>query len=105
MAQSTIKTILTQMGRGIEEEIQNKLPVREPGPAKLTLSAIGAPSPDMPDYVEHRDGATEIGKLSAEAVVREYEAAAKEIEAVGAELTERVAQCQTMIAEGFRWTR
>jgi len=29
-------------------------------------------------------GATEIGKLSAEAVVREYEAAAKDIEAMGA---------------------
>ena len=36
----------------------------------------------MPDYVEHRDGATEIGRLSAEAVVREYEAAAKDIEAL-----------------------
>jgi hypothetical protein len=104
MAQSTIKTILTEMERGIEEEIQNKLPDREPGPAKLTLSAIGAPSPDMPDYVEHRDGATEIGKLSAEAVVREYEAAAKEIEAVGAELTERVEQCQTMTRDAFRMT-
>src|SRR5262249_46846271 len=62
------------------------------------------PSPDMPDYVEHRDGATEIGKLSAEAVVREYEAAAKEIEAVGAELTERVEQCQTMTRDAFRMT-
>jgi hypothetical protein len=31
----------------------------------------------------------EIGKLSAEAVVREYEAAAKEIEAMGADLVER----------------
>jgi hypothetical protein len=50
----------------------------------------------MPDYVEHHVGATEIGKLSAEAVVREYEAAAKEIEALGAELIERVAQCETM---------
>jgi len=50
----------------------------------------------MPDYVEHHEGATEIGKLSAEGVVREYEAAAKEIEAMGAELIERVTQCETM---------
>ena len=42
------------------------------------------------DYVEHRDGATEIGRLSAEAVVRECEAAAKDIEALGAELIDRV---------------
>ena len=27
----------------------------------------------LPNYVQHRYGATEIGKLSAEAVVREYE--------------------------------
>jgi ATP-dependent DNA ligase len=32
----------------------------------------------MPEYVQHREGATEIGKLSAEAIVGEYEAAAKE---------------------------
>jgi hypothetical protein len=50
----------------------------------------------IPDYVEHRDGATEIGKLSAEAVVREYEAAAKEIEEMGGELIERVKQCEVM---------
>ena len=50
----------------------------------------------MPDYVEHREGATEIGKLSAEAVVREYEFAAKEIESMGVELIKRVKQCEDM---------
>ena len=50
----------------------------------------------MPDYVEHRDGATEIGKLSAEAVVREYEAAAKDIEELGAELVGHVKRCEAM---------
>ena len=50
----------------------------------------------MPDYVEHSDGATEIGRLSAEAVVREYEAAAKDIEALGVELVEHVKQCEAM---------
>ena len=56
----------------------------------------------MPDYVEHRDGATEIGRLSAEAVVREYEAAAKDIEALGAELVERVKQCEAMSRDVLR---
>jgi hypothetical protein len=43
----------------------------------------------LPEYVSHRDGVTEIGKLSAEAVVREYEAAAREIEAMGQETARR----------------
>jgi hypothetical protein len=55
---------------------------------------VGSPDIAMPDYVEHHDGATEIGKLSAEGVVREYEAAAKEIESMGGELTELVRQCE-----------
>lgn len=48
----------------------------------------------MSDYVEHSAGATEIGKLSAEAVVREHEIAAKEIEVMGAELIDLVKQCE-----------
>lgn len=55
----------------------------------------------MPEYVEHHDGATEIGKLSAEAVVREFEAAAKDIETMGAELIERVKQCEAMTRDAF----
>ena len=39
---------------------------------------------------------TEIGKLSAEAVLREYEATAKEIESIATELLERVKQCEAM---------
>ena len=43
----------------------------------------------LPEYVTHRDGVSEIGMLSAEAVVREYENAAKEIEAMGKETAKR----------------
>jgi hypothetical protein len=49
----------------------------------------------LPDYVAHRDGVSEIGKLSAEAVIREYEAAAKEIEAMGQETARR---CEAITA-------
>ena len=38
---------------------------------------------------------------SAEAVVREYESAAKEIEAMGAELIERVRQCEDMTRDAL----
>jgi hypothetical protein len=104
MVQATIKTILSEMEREIEAEVQNRPSVLEPRPVKFALSSVGAPSLAMPEYVEHNDGATEIGKLSAEAVVREYEAAAKEIEALGAGLIERVTQCQTMTRDAFAVT-
>jgi L-rhamnose isomerase len=53
----------------------------------------------MPDYVEHQDGVTRVGALTAEAVVRDYEAAAKEIEAMGAELINAAKKCEAMTAE------
>ena len=62
---------------------------------------VAAPSLAMPDYVAHRDGVTEIGKLSAAAVVREYEATAEEIEAMGAELIEHVKRCEARTLATF----
>ena len=53
----------------------------------------------MPDYVEHQEGVTRVGALTAEAVVRDYEAAAKEIEAMGAELISAAQKCEAMTAE------
>lgn len=42
--------------------------------------------PPIPSYVTHVEGATRAGMLSAAAVVAEYEATAREIEALGADL-------------------
>jgi hypothetical protein len=53
----------------------------------------------MPDYVEHREGVSWVGLLSSEAVVREYEAAAKEMEAMGADLISAAQRCEAMTAE------
>ena len=76
------------------------------GPATRMLRrvepfALVSPAPEesLPNYVEHRDGVTEIGKLSAEAVVQEYEAAAKAIESLGLELVEQVRLCEAMSRE------
>src|SRR6202047_1936476 len=88
----------------MEEGCQNGPRVAEPHPVNSAPPRVGAPALAMPDYVEHRDGATEIGKLSAEAVVREYEAAAKDIEAMGAELIERVKQCEAMTRDALAVT-
>jgi len=88
MLQPSTGPALTEIERAIEAEIRNSPPIEEANPDAAT------PKPPMPEYVEHR--ATEIGRLSAEAVVREYESAAKEIEATGAELIGLVKQCEAM---------
>jgi hypothetical protein len=76
----------------LEREINNS-PI---GPLRPRVP-VRAVSP-MPDYVEHRNGVNEVGRLSAEAVVREYEAAVKEIEALGSELQEAAKKCEAMVA-------
>lgn len=45
-----------------------------------------APKRQLPDYVQHSHDATQIGKMSAHAVVLEFEQTAKEIESLGDEL-------------------
>src|ERR1700739_1574461 len=62
-------------------------------------SAASPASTALPDYVEHQEGVSRAGALSAEAVVRDYEAAAKEIEAMGAELLDAPKKCEEMTAE------
>ena len=104
MVQSTIGQALTDIEREIGAAVRSMPSVHEPRPENVVPQDMGAPALAMPDYVEHRDGATEIGKLSAEAVVREFEAAAKEIEAIGAELTERAKQCEAMTRDAFAVT-
>src|SRR5258705_17197 len=66
---------VTDLEQEIEAEFRNRPPVREQRPVNFAPPRVRAPALSMPDYVEHREGATEIGKLSAEAVVREYDAA------------------------------
>src|SRR6516162_4714657 len=71
-------------------------------PARSFMPIKGAPSVQsdpMPDYVEHQDGVPRIGALSAEAVVRDHESAAKEIEAMGAELISAAMKCEAMTSE------
>jgi len=96
---------VVDMEREIEEQVRNSPPIRDQRPVNFAPPRVRAPALSIPDYVEHREGATEIGKLSAEAVVREYEAAAKDIEAMGAELIERVKQCEAMTRDALSVTK
>ena len=59
-------------------------------PPRATLA------PPVPEYVTHRDDVSEIGKLSAEAIVKEYEETAKEIEAMGTVVKEMVQRCEQL---------
>ena len=81
----------------IERDIGNLIQI---GNRAISRSDTNHPLPKgpMPDYVEHKEGVNQAGKLSAEAVVREYDAAVKEIEALGAELTEAAKKCEAMVA-------
>ncbi|MCJ9704092.1 MULTISPECIES: hypothetical protein [unclassified Bradyrhizobium] len=54
---------------------------------------------NLPDYVEHTAGVSRVGALSAEAVVRDYESAAKEIEAMGTELIDAAQKCEALTAQ------
>ena len=72
MAQSTKHPLFSTVNleREIEQEFRDRPPVSAAQPTDFAPPT--APTISMPNYVEHREGATEIGKLSAEAVVREY---------------------------------
>lgn len=83
--------------RDIGTVINNRrAPVIRPAPEPPIEQLL--PQGPMPDYVVHRDGVNRVGKLSAEAVVREYDAAVKEIEALGAELAEAAKRCEATVA-------
>jgi phosphate uptake regulator len=68
-------------------------------PALPLRAAPPALAEALPDYVQHQEGVSRVGALSAEAVVRDYEAAAKEIEAMGSELVNAAKKCEAMTAE------
>ena len=82
---------LNEVAEDIEKEISRIEPRRSEPFVQST-----PPSPSLPDYVAHREGVSEIGKLSAEAIVKEYEAAAKEIEAVGEVVKVMVRRCELL---------
>lgn len=92
MAQSTEGQAfnMEDLVQQIKEGMHRNTSIPEANSGNSSAPRVNAPSLSMPDHVEQRDGTVNIGQLSAEAVVRGYEAAAKEIEAMGAEVLEGV---------------
>src|SRR5215475_4080070 len=80
----------------LEADVTVAIPARSLMPINRAPSVQSDP---IPDYVKHQDGVPRVGALSAEAVVRDYEFAAKEIEAMGAELISAAKKCEAMTAE------
>ena len=95
---------LTDLEREIGATVRSIPSAPAPSPDDVAPPTEGAPALAMPDYVEHRDGATEIGKLSAEAMVREFEITAKKIEAIGVDLIERVGRCEAITRDAMAVT-
>ena len=77
----------------LEGEIREAVQQR---PSHIQVVESMPRAPAIPDYVGHHDDATEIGKLSAEAIVREYEVTAKEIEALGEFVKEMAQRCEQL---------
>jgi hypothetical protein len=85
----------------IEREIGDLIQISHPALPSIHIvpnDDYPLPKGSMPDYVEHKEGVNQVGKLSAEAVVREYDAAVKEIEALGVELKEAAKKCEATVA-------
>lgn len=81
----------------LERDVAEVLAVRPP-PIPVDFAP---PALRLPSYLEHREGADDIGKLSAEAVGKAYELAAKEVEAMGEELKARVEKLEATKADAM----
>jgi len=81
----------------LENEVREAVQQRQPH-----IHAVDyvprTPAPPVPEYVSHREDVSEIGKLSAEAIVKEYEETAKEIEAMGEVVRDMVQRCEQLTA-------
>ena len=80
----------------LEADVTAAIPARSLMPINSTPPVQSDP---MPDYVERQDGVPRVGALSAEAVMRDHESAAREIEAMGAELISAAKKCEAMTSE------
>jgi signal transduction protein with GAF and PtsI domain len=81
----------------LEDEVREAVQ-HQPRIQSLDYLPLKTLAPPVPDYVSHRDDISEIGKLSAEAIGKEYEETAKEIEAMGNVVREMVQRCDQLSA-------
>jgi hypothetical protein len=82
----------------LARDIEDAPPRRDRLPVDYAQPRHRDPLSVLPSYVTHVDGVPEIGAMSAAAVVAQYEAAAKAIEAMGSEQKRIVKRCEEVIA-------
>jgi signal transduction protein with GAF and PtsI domain len=80
----------------LEGEVREAVQQSHPYIQALDFVPRTVVTPPVPEYVSHRDDVSEIGKLSAEAIVKEYEETAKEIETMGNVVREMVQRCEQL---------
>src|SRR5579863_1438041 len=89
----------------LEDEVRNSIHQNRPHVQANDHVPRAVLAPPVPEYVAHREDASEIGKPSAEAIVKEYEETAKEIEAMGAVVREMVKRCDPLSASASSMLR
>ena len=80
----------------LEKEIAEVVKSSPPPVRAIDYAPPAVRNAAMPDHVGYGDN--KISKLSAEGITREFDAAAKEVEAMGKELQEAARRCEATVA-------
>jgi hypothetical protein len=89
---------LVDVERDIAQALTRSPPLRDHRTIGFPPPKVRMPSQPMPPYVEHHANVDQIGKLSAEAVIAQYEGAVKALEEMGATLIDCVKRAEKMAA-------
>jgi hypothetical protein len=89
---------LVDVEHDIAKVLTKSPPLRDHRPIDFAPPKVRTPSPPMPPYVEQHTGIDQLGKLSAEAVIAQYEDAVKALEAMGTTLIDCVQRAEKMAA-------
>jgi hypothetical protein len=96
---------VSQVEDEIELALQDCKPLRAQSPADYAMPSIRhrtplptTPLPPLPSYVEHKIGVDELGQVTAESVVAQYESAVTSLQEMGTTLIDCVHRAETMAA-------
>jgi hypothetical protein len=89
---------LADVEQDIAQALAESVPLRDHRAVGLAPPKVRTPSSPMPAYVEHHAEVDQVGKLSAESVIAQYEGAVKALEAMGTTLIDCVKRAEKMAA-------
>jgi hypothetical protein len=99
MVQFTTNGKTLDVENGIAQVLVKSPPPRDHRAIDFAPPKVRTPSQPVPPYVEHHADIDQIGKLSAEAVIAQYEGAVKALEAMGTTLIDCVRRAEKMAAD------